>query len=283
MKKKNNKNSASEISKLKKDKSFLLSREIMLNNLIAELLFLRFQSEAFNKAQKLFLFQTIHELKTPLNAICGFSRLLEKEEFDALKNKKHQEYVSYISSSAQMLLLLLDNMINFYKFEKNEVVLNEEEVDLSDLLKESIVLIQTATQFKNKKIYFQPIKNVFFKGDKRILKQIFLNILLNSLKFTLNDGKINISLQKLSTGIRLIFKDNGVGIKKEKLKHLFDPFCSISPSFNKIPQGMGLGLVLVKKMVILHQGRVIVKSRLNKGTVLMIDFPKDRLIFTRKK
>ena len=98
------------------------------------------------------------------------------------------------------------------------------------------------------------------------------------MKFTKPDGKIDVFLHLDNNKIRFVFKDDGIGIPKEKIQNIFNPFYQIPTSKGIINQGTGLGLVLVKKMVILHQGNIVVKSVLNKGTILMIDFPKERLI-----
>ena len=191
----------------------------------------------------------------------------------------HISYVLFdILSSGQMILSLIDNMLNFSKLEMNDFQIIESKVDLLGVLNESTLLIQKAFLLEKRKINIHFSSLIYLRFDERMLKQIFLNILSNSVKFTRSDGSIDIYLEKLSTGIRLIFKDDGYGIEKEKLTHIFDSFYQKVSAIGKYQQGMGLGLVLVKKMVILHQGRVDIKSVLNKGTSLIIDFPKERMI-----
>ena len=263
-----------EILKLKEDKSVLINHEEAINNLIAHLLFLKYQSEAFYKEQKLFIAKMNHELKTPLNAILGFAQIME----DEIQNEKHKKYIQHILSSGRMILSLIDNMLDFSKSEMNDLKINESKVELLTILNETILLIQKAFPLEKRKIKIHFSSLIYLRFDERMLKQIFLNILSNSVKFTHSDGSIDIYFEKLSTGIRLIFKDNGYGIEKEKLIHIFDPFYQMPSSIGKYQQGMGLGLVLVKKMVILHQGRVDIKSVLNQGTSLIIDFPQERII-----
>ena len=274
MKRNNKKNLLNEILKLKEDKSILINHEETINNLIAHLLFLKYQSEAFYKEQKLFIAKMNHELKTPLNAILGFAQIMDEE----IQNENHKKYIQHILSSGRMILSLIDNMLDFSKLEMNDFKIKESKVDLLRVLNETILVLQKAYHFEKRKIKIHFSSLIYLKFDERILKQIFFNILSNSVKSTCSDGYIDVYLKKLSTGIRLIFKDNGCGIEKEKLIHIFDPFYQIHSSDGKYPQGMGLGLVLVKKMVILHQGRVDIKSVLNKGTSLIIDLPIERII-----
>ncbi len=263
-----------EILKLKEDKSVLINHEEAINNLIAHLLFLKYQSEAFYKEQRLFIAKMNHELKTPLNAILGFAQIMK----DEIQNEKHKKYIQHILSSGRMILSLIDNMLDFSKSEMNDLKINESKVELLTILNETILLIQKAFPLEKRKIKIHFSSLIYLRFDERMLKQIFLNILSNAVKFTSSDGSIDIYFEKLSTGIRLIFKDNGYGIEKEKLTHIFDPFYQKVSAIGKYQQGMGLGLVLVKKMVILHQGRVDIKSVLNQGTSLIIDFPKERII-----
>lgn len=267
-----------EIEKLKSDKSVLLNQTVDLNNLIAELSFLKAQAESFNNSQKIFIAQMNHELKTPLNAILGFARLMDEEVYGPIENKKYKEYVKYILSAGQTLFELINNQLNFSKLEMSQIYLNEKNIDLIKVLNESIALIQKAVIYEKRNIFLHVKDPVFLKADEQMIKQIFFNILSNAVKFTKKDGEINIYLRRLPQFVRIIFKDNGCGIEKNKLKNLFDPFYKTKQTFFKSQQGMGLGLVLVKKMVILHQGRVMIKSVLNKGTLLMIDFPNERFL-----
>lgn len=279
MKKENKNKLLKEISKLKEDKILLFKHESITNNLIAHLLFLKYKSEAFDKEQQLFIAKMNHELRTPLNSLLGFAQLLDDECFINTKNGKSKEYIKNILLSGQMLLSLIDNLLDFSRLEMSSEKLFESKVDLLNILNDSICLIKKAIPFENKKISLHFSSSIDFLGDERMLRQIFLNILSNAVKFTDSKGRIDIYFKKLSTGIRFIFKDNGCGIKKENLPYIFNPFYQIQKSSDKYQQGMGLGLVLVKKMVILHQGNVHIKSVFKKGTVLMIDFPKERLIF----
>lgn len=267
-----------EIEHLKKEKQILLNQTSDLNNLIAELFFFNAQSKAINKTQELFISRLNHEIKTPLNAILGFSQLIDDEVFGPIKNKKYKEYIKYIISGGQTLLDLINNMLYFSKLEMNQISLDEKNVDIINLLNEVILLTKKAYSFKKRDIFIHTNKHFFLKADETMLKQIFLNILSNAIKFTKNNGKIDIYFRKMPKAIRFIFKDNGCGIERSKLKSIFDPFSENKKTFSKTQQGMGLGLVLVKKMVILHQGIISIKSVKNKGTLLIIDFPIERFV-----
>ena len=109
--------------------------------------------------------------------------------------------------------------------------------------------------------------------------QIFLNILSNAIKFTQKDGHINVYMdEETSDGVTLVFEDDGIGIPPDKVNILFQPFTQIENILTRSHQGSGLGLVLVKKMVILHQGTVRLESEEGKGTKLIIHFPNVRIV-----
>jgi signal transduction histidine kinase len=278
MNKKSKTNLLLEIKKLKKHKKTLMQQSIISNNLIAELLFLRCQSEAQCKAQQLFVAKVNHELRTPLNAILGFAQVMDKEVFGPIENKKYQEYVKYILRAGEQLSELVNNVLDFSKLEMNQMHLYETNVCVLSVLNEAVMLVKNAFLLEQRIINIHSMKNIILRVDEQLLKQIFLNILSNAVKFTKPDGKIDVFLHLDNNKIRFVFKDDGIGIPKEKIQNIFDPFYQIQTSRDIINQGTGLGLVLVKKMVILHQGNIVVKSVLNKGTILMIDFTKERVI-----
>ena len=278
MNKKSKTNLLLEIKKLKKHKKTLMQQSIISNNLIAELLFLRCQSEAQCKAQQLFVAKVNHELRTPLNAILGFAQVIDNEVFGPIENKKYKEYVKYILRAGEQLSELVNNVLDFSKLEMNQMHLYETNVCVLSVLNEAVMLVKNAFLLEQRIINIHSMKNIILRVDEQLLKQIFLNILSNAVKFTKPDGKIDVFLHLDNNKIRFVFKDNGIGIPKEKIQNIFNPFYQIPTPKGIINQGTGLGLVLVKKMVILHQGNIEVKSVLNKGTLLMIDFPKERVI-----
>ena len=269
-----------------KNKQSKLEEKILLlnkqaeetNKLLAELIMQQNKTEADNKAQMRFFSYVNHELRTPLNAIIGFAQVINSELFGPLNNQQYKEYISFILKSATHLLSIVNDVLDFSKIKEDKLILNETNISLSFILKEIIEVLNQILHENKITIQVYQKEDVVLFADERMIKQIFLNILSNAIKFTKKDGRIDIYIRKSPFGISIVFKDNGIGIGKNKIKKLFQPFYQTENIFSRNNLGTGLGLVLVQKMVILHQGRVSIKSTLHQGTELQIDFPQKRII-----
>lgn len=266
-----------QIISLKKNKETLQKQIAESNKLVADLIIARNQAVAAGQAQMNFLANISHELRTPLNAVLGFAQMMSAETFGPLKPPVYQEYVSFIQKSANHLLGLINDILDLSRAQAGKAVLNESIVDLKKSLQESLDIIRQYPQAAERIIRMHFRGNIRLKADERALKQIFLNILSNAVKFTKTGGHIDIYVQKNKNGVQLVFQDNGIGIAAEKQDSLFKPFAQIENVLTRSQQGSGLGLVLIKKMVILHQGEIFLESQEGVGTKLSICFPKARL------
>ncbi len=277
------KNLLIENESLKKDKSILISQLVETNNILADLLLSQNQLEAVNKAQINFFANMSHELRNPLNAILGFTQVIQEEVFGPLENKTYKEYINFIYTGATHLLALVNDGLDLSKIQSNKMCMYEMRVNLKKVLEEIIFLAKNLYLNEKRIITLNPMPDIILKADEKMLRQIFLNILSNAVKFTKNSGHIDIFVKKTVEGIQISFQDNGIGIAKDKLPFLFQPFTQIKNDLGERYHGTGLGLVLVKKMVILHQGKIQIESEENKGTCLTIDFPRQRIISMGEK
>lgn len=267
-----------QICDLKEDKNILENQMIETNKMIANLFVFQNHLEAKNKSQMSFVANISHEVRNLLNAILGFAQVMNDEIFGPIENKNYKEYLRFILLNTQHLLSLMNTVLDLSKIQADKMVLLERNIDLKRILMDSIFI---ATHFENKSeknIVLHKFQKTILKGDEKLLKQIFVNVLSNSIKHIKSNGRIDIYVKKTSFGIRLVFKDDGDGIPKEKLKKLFTPYEEILDGSNNVRTGIGLGLVLVKKMVILHEGRIDIKSYYKKGFEVLIDFPQKRII-----
>lgn len=271
-------NLSNQVLALQEDKNILETQVVEINKLVANLFIAQNQLEAMNKAQMNFIANVSHELRTPLNAILGFAQVMDDEVFGPIENKNYKEYVKFILSSSNHLLSLINDVLDLSKIQADRMFLYESNVDVNALLIEILSLARQFSKNNNRIIKLHPMPKIIMKADEKLLKQIFINILSNAVKFTNSDGKIDVFVKKISSGIRFIFQDNGIGIPKEKINQLFKPFIQIENILSRSHDGTGLGLVLVKKMVILHDGKVEIKSVLKKGTKVIIDFPEKRIV-----
>lgn len=270
-----------QILVLEKNKRVMQKQMAESNKMVADLILARNQAEEANRSKMNFLANVSHELRTPLNAILGFTQMMQTETFGPIAQKEYREYISFILKSATHLLSLINDILDLSRLESGKLTLTETTLSLKNVLKESLDLISQYPNASERNFTFDMKEDIDLYADERVLKQIALNILSNSVKFTETGGHIGITVQRDATGVTIIFSDDGIGIPADKIPQLFQPFTQIENVLTRAHQGSGLGLVLVKKMVILHQGSVRLESEEGKGTRLIIHFPANRIINDR--
>lgn len=270
-----------QILVLEKNKRVMQKQMAESNKMVADLILARNQAEEANRSKMNFLANVSHELRTPLNAILGFTQMMQTETFGPIAQKEYREYISFILKSATHLLSLINDILDLSRLESGKLTLMETTLSLKNVLKESLDLISQYPNASERNFTFDMKEDIDLYADERVLKQIALNILSNSVKFTETGGHIGITVQRDATGVTIIFSDDGIGIPVDKIPQLFQPFTQIENVLTRAHQGSGLGLVLVKKMVILHQGSVRLESEEGQGTRLIIHFPANRIINDR--
>ena len=235
--------------------------------LIEQLNIARDQAEKANNAKTEFLSNMSHEIRTPLNAIVGFSQALLEED---LPNEAKEE-VNDIIMASDNLLEIVNGILDISKIEANKLEIINTEYQLNKILKELITL--TKTRIGEKPIEFRTsfdpsIPEVLY-GDHTRLKQIILNILTNAAKYT-KEGFIEFKISSVIKNdvCRLIIsvEDSGIGIKPEKIDHLFTKFDRLGVEKNITIEGTGLGLAITKKLVDLMNGKIVVQSVYGKGS-----------------
>jgi signal transduction histidine kinase len=231
---------------------------------------LREKNAALETAEQLktdFLANVSYQFRTPLNAIMGFSEILEHQYFGAL-NERQKEYTSGIRESGERLVSLIDDILDLSTIEAGYMELKRTDLPVAPLL-QNIVDLTSAWAQKQKltiKLYCpQNITNIY--ADERRIKQILLNLVRNAIHFTPENGNINISAENSGDGVKIVVQDTGIGIKPEDLSRIFLPF---EKTIKGQGSGAGLGLALVKNIVELHGGSVKVDSAEGKGTTVTV-------------
>ncbi|MBT4889280.1 MAG: PAS domain-containing protein, partial [Rhodospirillales bacterium] len=228
-----------------------------------------------------FLANMSHELRTPLNSILGFSQIIHTEQFGPNGNAMYKEYAGDIFSSGTHLLALITDILDISKIEAGAMELMEDVFSLKTVIKECLDMVRGRIDHKNINLNYCEPETVFkCHADKRRVKQILLNLIGNSIKFTPERGSIEINLAINKTNsIILRVCDTGVGISQEDLKNITKPFYQARTSASiATDEGTGLGLSLVESFTKLHGGDFAIESDIGKGTTVTIEFPPERTV-----
>ncbi len=223
-----------------------------------------------------FLSNMSHDIRTPMNAVLGFTTLLEK---DAENPIKVREYTKKIMASGQHLLSLINDILDVSKIESGKVVLNYEEFTLSDLVSSVDAIIHPMAKAKNQKFHIEvkDIRHEYLIGDEMRMNQVLINLLSNAVKYTQAGGSIwfrIIGLKQRSSQfehIRIEVEDNGFGMTQEYLKTIFDAFTRAENSTTNKVQGTGLGMAITKNIVELMGGTIDVTSEVDKGSLFRVE------------
>jgi len=235
-------------------------------------------AEAADRAKSAFLATMSHELRTPLNAILGFSEIMLREIFGPLGNHRYIGYAQDINSSGNHLLAIVNDVLDLSKAASGKLELADEWIDASEVVHSACRLIQPRIVEAGLSLSVKtPSDGVIVKADRRLLKQILLNLLSNAYKFTPRDGRIECSVSSDGAGVRFAVADTGIGIPAAYHDQVMLPFVQVESSLSRRHSGTGLGLALVRAMAELHGGSLHLDSEAGRGTTVVVIFPPDRL------
>jgi len=225
------------------------------------------------KYRKEFLGNISHELKTPIFNIQGFiSTLLDGGLYDESINKK---YLERADKSIDRLISIVDDLNSISSIESGELELDMSEFDISKLIIEIIEQQEYKAESRNVIIELKNInKSVIVKADRRLISQVLINLIVNSINYGKKNGKTIISLQENKETVVISVKDNGIGIKENDIKRLFERFYRVDKSRSKEIGGTGLGLSIVKHILEAHKQNISVESIFGEGTVFLFTVSK---------
>jgi len=238
------------------------------------------EAQAANKAKSDFLAIMSHELRTPLNAILGFSEIIKIRMFGPIGSEKYSSYVEDIHSTARHLLTIITDVLDFSKAEVGKLSIAEENVDIIDVLDQCFRIVRDKAAQSGLRMSLRDIpRHVVLKMDKTLIKQVFINLLSNALKFTPPGGEINASIvRKADGGWSVRIADTGIGIAEADIPRVMEPFVQVESVMVRKHGGTGLGLPLSKKIMLLHGGNLEIASTLGAGTTVIVDFPASRFV-----
>ena len=230
-------------------------------------------AESSNKAKSEFIANMSHELKTPLNAIIGFSEAMLSGIYGPI-NERHREYLSDILLSGEKLLGLINDVLDLTKIESGSAPLDLREFSLVELIR------SIGGLFREKMISHSITLDYRIDdgldevvADQKKIKQVMINLLSNAIKFSPDGGKVSVSARKLKDLIEITVTDTGIGMEDDDIPKLFQPFTQLEPSLQKRFGGTGFGLFLAKRLIELHGGAISAKSKKGEGTAFTFSVP----------
>lgn len=217
--------------------------------------------------QKDFINNVSHEIKTPISSIQGFAKLLEADD---LSKEERKEYAEIIKEESDRLLYLSTNILKLAKLENQERIMNKTKFNIAEQIRRTISVLEP--KWKEKNIKFNvSLKEQEFWGEKDLMYQVWMNIIENSIKFSKQDGQIDVKMKTNQDSIIVEIKDYGIGMEEEEAKKIFDRFYQIDKSHTK--PGAGLGMTIAKRIVELSGGKIEVTSKLNESTTFIVTLP----------
>lgn len=229
-----------------------------------------------NEAKTRFLFNMSHDIRTPMNAIVGFSGLLEKSLHD---EKKSLGYIKKIRVSSDILLTIINQVLEMARIESGKITLNPESVNIREMVEAMNTVFESS--LTKKSLEYQCSLNVVHDQilcDKTKMEEIILNVVSNSIKYTNPHGKITVSIDELdfedekNADYKVVVEDNGIGMSQDYLPHIFEEFSREHTSTETRVAGTGLGLPIVKSLVDRMGGTIEVESEEGKGTRFIMKF-----------
>lgn len=238
----------------------------------------RQEAEQAGASKSRFLATMSHELRTPLNAIIGFSEMIAREEEMKLDAVRRREYAGLINESGLHLLSVVNGILDMSKMESGKFELVSEPFAPREALSSCCNLMVLKARDNGIDLSTRmPSDLPQMTGDERAFKQILLNLLSNAIKFTGAGGSVTVSAQVEGRELLLRVADTGIGIGKDDLARLGNPFFQAGASYQGRYEGTGLGLSIVKSLVSLHGGEMKVESELDRGTTVSVRLP---MVFT---
>lgn len=229
-----------------------------------------------NEAKTRFLFNMSHDIRTPMNAIVGFSGLLEKSLHD---EKKSLGYIKKIRVSSDILLTIINQVLEMARIESGKITLNPESVNIREMVEAMNTVFESS--LTKKSLEYQCSLNVVHDQilcDKTKMEEIILNVVSNSIKYTNPHGKITVSIDELDSedeknaNYKVVVEDNGIGMSQDYLPHIFEEFSREHTSTETRVAGTGLGLPIVKSLIDRMGGTIEVESEEGKGTRFIMKF-----------
>ena len=235
----------------------------------------RAAAEKASAAKSDFLAKVSHEIRTPLNSIIGFSEVMLEERFGPIGNERYRDYLKDIRSSGDHVVALINDLLDLAKIEQGKLELSFADLNLNELVQDAVTLMQP--QANRERIIIRTSLGPGLRpvvADARALRQVVLNLLSNSIKFTGGGGQVIVSTAQSDSGdVVLRVRDTGIGMDEKELRVALEPFRQLATAARWGAGGTGLGLPLTRALAEANHARFTITSKVNDGTLVEVAFP----------
>jgi signal transduction histidine kinase len=229
--------------------------------------------QEINQAKDTFFSIISHDLRAPFDSILGFSEIL-KNEFKDLNDSEKELYINSLYEASRHVYNLLDNLLQYSRFELGKIVFNPKKISLKDIVERNINVLNRMALKKNISLGAESLEDITVFADEEMLNSILINLISNGIKFTKRGGEVCISARKKGKLAEIIIKDNGIGMNEDTIFKLFQLKINKSRPGTENETGTGLGLFITQKYVEKNGGTLDVVSEVNKGTSFSFTLPE---------
>lgn len=242
------------------------------------------EADKANAAKDKFLSSMSHELRTPLTAIIGFSEIMSDPNYRQLTPSEYADYSEVILRSSNHLLQTIDDILSLTEVDAHEYQLNEEQFDTQTIVSECFYLLAVEAEKAGVKLKKTGPDPLYIEGDKRLFKQIVLNLVSNGIKFGEDGGWVKTDMVvDQNRGFIFEVEDSGSGMTPDEAKGALEPFTQFEDPLSRKTSGTGVGLTLVKRFVEMHGGKLEITSQKGKGTTVQAVLPLVRAMKAQQK
>jgi two-component system sensor histidine kinase VicK len=228
-----------------------------------------------DKTRRDFVANVSHELRTPLTSVKTYTETLLDGAVEDVETASR--FLRVIDDETQRMTNLVMDLLELSRLDNKPGLQEREVVDLSGLLRVTIRQSMVLAEAKGQSIRFEPPgKPYFIEAEAKKINQVITNIITNSIKYSPENTAIEIALEETDRYYRVFIKDNGIGIPKDDIPHIFERFYRVDKARSRAQGGTGLGLAIAKEIMEEHNGRIVVSSELGKGTTMVLRFPRYR-------
>jgi signal transduction histidine kinase len=241
-------------------------------------------AERASAAKSQFLAVISHELRTPINAIVGFSEVLKSDHGAGLSAVRRKDYLNTILESSKHLQGLINDILDATRIERGTLQLIDQDNDAAEIIEVAIKICRDQANIGKVSIVARLMEDVIVSGDLLRMKQVILNLLTNAIKFSPEGSVVNLDMQNCDDGaLAISVRDAGVGISAEDAERVFEPFVQADGSITRRFGGMGLGLSIARRIARMHGGDVTLSGEIGVGTEARLTLPAARVTWPKKR